>query len=200
MDKLPNTEVTALDMMAVSQAQHHQRFISFSTREGRYGYKTMQRLAGAYTEDGVILHQHRQERLLNKKVGLYPEYLAFTHNLEGCPRQLLNYLLFYELDEEGGYRFNMQTRARFREFCQLMGGKRYSDGAIAKAHRTLASSNVTQNITRSRYMMNALFIGHGNEDMRRVQVNQYSKHLIRKERHTTLSFLPQYSIENLRAA
>lgn len=176
----------------IDTVARHKHFISNSTKEGRYGYKKVERLTGEFDAgDGIRLLQRSHEKLLDKKVSLYPEYIAYTIGLEGCPRQLLDYLLFYELREDGRYRFNKQTIGRFQRFVSSLGARQYTESTIKKAHRTLVDMNLTLNVDRGVYMMNPMVYDPGSQDLRRMRINEYSRHLLDDGKDTTLQFYPR---------
>lgn len=176
-----------------NRREQHSRFLSFSTREGRFQKKSTERTIGKsqVSSDYVKLERAR-EQVLENKVCIRPEYLAVSFNLEGCPRQLLDYIVHHELSPiKNTCRLNEQTISRFTEFCALF-GKSYSPGTIRKSIRTLVENNAIQNVSRGVYMVNPLIASCGNYDMRRALINDYSKLLIDKGKDAILDFLPLY--------
>lgn len=192
--KKNSTQASLLTDEEIDVLTRHQRFINISTKDGRYRYKKIERLTGEFDSAGIKLLERTQEKVLDKKLSFCPEYVAYTMALEGCPRQLLDYLLFYEVrQQDGKYRFNKQTIARFQTFTDSLGPKQYTESTIKKAHRTLVDRNLALNVNHGLYMMNPMVYDPGSQDLRRQRINEYSRCLIDSGKNTTLQFLPRVS-------
>lgn len=191
-------KIDPLRLIADGSGEHrrrqHSTFLKFSTREGRYGTKRIDRTIGKHrAKSGFVSLERAQEQLLETKLCIYPEYLAATHDLEGCPRQLFNYIIAHELNPlDNTYLFNEQTISRFKEYCSLLSEKRHTDATIRKANRILVEKNIIQNVKRGLYMVNPLFACCSTQDMRRMLINKYSLLLIDKGKSAILDFLPVY--------
>lgn len=185
---------TNLDQGGLKTHLSHRSFQDHALRSHHFKKKKMKRIADAY-EDRILLHTHTQEAILEPKVSLYPEFNAYTFHLEGCPRKLLLYIIFYEADRDSlRFKYNAHMRARFVEYCNLF-GKKYTDSAIVQGFKELVRFNTILSFDdRGDYMLNPMLAGNSVEARRRERINQYCQKLIEKGWDTSADFYPVYRI------
>jgi hypothetical protein len=173
----------------------HLEFLTFLLgAERNYKKKNLERSLSVHKEpvDGVNLINRNQESVLEPRVTLNPEFLAFTFSLEGCPRKLLNYILFYEMDvRTGTFRFNAHVIDRFKDFCDLF-GQCYQNGVVKQGMQALVERNIAVNIQRGLYIINPLVAGGKKLDDRKRLVNEYSNLLREKGCDPVIDFFPRY--------
>jgi hypothetical protein len=174
------------------KVNHHQYRV-FCTRDGRYCNKRMRRSLRSKLSEGIRIPLYVQETVLGGKVSFYPEAAAFTFYLDGCPRILFNYLVFFELNVDiGRFKWNPQVMERFITHCSLF-KKEYRDTAIKQALRRLVKDNIVLNYKRGEYLINPLITGGSNEAGRRDLIKKYTAHLIKKGKDPDIDFYPLYS-------
>jgi len=170
----------------------HNAFLDHARRTFRYKRKKMSRTTDA-VEDGVLHLMKLEDNFLEPKVTLHPEFVAFAFHLEGVPRKLLLYIIFYELNVDTcRFHLNAQMIYRFHEFCALFGGKRHPDSVVTQAKKRLVKMNIMQSVAKGQYMVNPLIIGGASKYLRTELINKYSFHLIEKGRDTSSDFYPRY--------
>lgn len=173
----------------------HLEFVSFLLNsEHGYKKKNLERSLSVHADpkDNIKLLTRKQESILEPRVSLNPEFLAFTFTLEGCPRKLLNYVLFYEMEmRTGAFRFNSQVVDNFRSFCELF-DESYQAGVIKQAMQTLVEKNIALNIKRGHYIINPMLTGGKKLEDRKRLVNEYSNLLRNKGCDTVFDFFPKY--------
>lgn len=184
--------MTARDAKAQRVSNHHE-FIKFCRHSDRYISSKMNRNI-AYKEgsDGIKVPVTKQELLLENKVHLHPESVAFLFHIEGCPRKLLMYIIYFELDVSSCmFKFNAQTIQSFKSYCMLFGAG-YETSVIKKAIRELVAANTVCNDSRGKYMVNPLLIGGKTQDTRRELIHKYDSLNLRKKRDPVMQLYPVY--------
>jgi hypothetical protein len=184
--------MTSRDARAQRITDHHE-FIKFCRHSNRYVSSKMTRNVAYKTDrDGIKVPIAKQELLLENKIYLHPESAAFLFHIEGCPRKLLMYIIYFELDVSFCiFKFNAQTIQSFKSYCNLFGGG-YETSVIKKAIRELVDRNLVCNVSRGKYMVNPLLIGGKTRDGRRELIYQYDDLGLRKKKDAVLQLYPVY--------
>jgi hypothetical protein len=190
--KTNETIETALSEKGIKARLLHRGFQEHAKRTYRFKRKKMKRTMDA-VEEGILLLMKYEDQFLEPKVSLHPEFIAYTFHLEGVPRKLLMYIIFYELNTSNcRFILNAQMIYRFHEFCAMFGGKRHPDQVVKQAQKRLVKMNIMTSVERGEYMLNPLIAGGSTESRRRELINQYSMHLIEKGKDTSSDFYPVY--------
>lgn len=135
------------------------------------------------------------DRYITLTLKLHPEFAAFIFHIEGCAKNLLFYIVMYNLDHDTGhYSFNVQVRDHFNKYCQELFGTIYKGTTIDQAHRSLEENNITCNLKKGTYFLNPLVAGGKTETVRRCLINDYTKLLQSKVQKDAFKDLyPKYS-------
>jgi hypothetical protein len=145
--------------------------------------------------EGITMLNKTTEKFITPELNLHPEAVAFLFYVEGCAKNLLFYLVLYELNNHTGhYPFNAQIVSRFKSYAADLFGREYTEDTIQQAHRKLEQNNVTANISKGKYFLNPLVAGGKSEAARRSLISDYSKLLNSKPQKDP--FMDLYPIYN----
>jgi hypothetical protein len=132
--------------------------------------------------NGFIDLLYVDDRYITPTLKLHPEFAAFIFHIDACAKNLLFYIIMYELNHETGhYSFNVQVRDHFNKYCEELFGTSYKDTTINQAHRSLEEHNITCNVKRGTYFLNPLVAGGKTETLRRNLLNSYTNLLQNKD-------------------
>ena len=147
--------------------------------------------------DGFIDLKYVDDKYITPTLKLHPEFAAFVFHIDGCAKNLLFYIVMYNLDHQTGYySFNVQVRDHFNKYCQELFGTTYKDTTIKQAHRTLEEHNITCNLKKGTYFLNPLVAGGKTETVRRELINAYTKLLQSKiQKDAFKDLYPKYSLK-----
>lgn len=173
----------------------HKSFIQYSLETGRVSYSKMNKpMKLNISKEGIIMFQYRNQQLLNTRLKLYPEALAYMFHLEGCPRKLLMFILLYKVDARTGeFKCNPLMWEHFKEYCQLFKSS-FKDDVLKQGLRKLVDMNIVCNVKRGTYMLNPFVYGGNNEAGRRELIHTYCRLLQRKGKDLQQDFYPIYDI------
>lgn len=145
--------------------------------------------------EGFTMVNKVNDKFITPELNLHPEAASFLFHVEGCAKNLLFYLVLYELNNHTGhYPFNAQIVSRFKSYAGELFGREYTEETIQQAHRKLEQSNVTANISKGKYFLNPLIAGGKSEAARRSLISDYSKLLNSKPQKDP--FMDLYPIYN----
>ena len=138
------------------------------------------------------------DRFITPTLKLHPEFAAFIFHIDGCAKNLLFYIVMYNLDHETGhYSFNVQVRDHFNKYSQELFGTSYKDTTINQAHRSLEEHNITCNLKKGTYFLNPLVAGGKTETTRRSLINLYTELLQSKDQKNSFTDIyPVYIKKN----
>jgi hypothetical protein len=175
-----NTPVDLSDI-----GKKHYKVQNFIKKESHYfkKYRKYERTIGEIkSEDIIVAHLKQSERILLKKILLYPEAVPFLFSLEGCPQKLFYYILLFELDyKTGTFYFNESVIKKFIDFCSLLNFV-YKPSVIKQAIKNLSANNIVLSIKRMEYKMNPMITGSYSDYERTKLINEYSISLIHKRK------------------
>jgi hypothetical protein len=147
--------------------------------------------------EGITTLNRAETKFITPELNLHPEAAAFLFHLEGCAKNLLFYLVLYELNNQTGhYPFNAQIVSRFKTYAGDLFKNEYTEDTIQQAHRKLEQKNVTANISKGKYFLNPLVAGGKSEAARRSLISEYSRLLNSKPQKD--AFTDLYPIYNPR--
>ncbi len=180
------------------QQEHHQftnEFILNEVNEVGYKSKSMNRIIGMRRSEGVNLPKEQNIKFSNIGVSIYPEFLPYIMNLEGCAAKLITYLLLFRVKPNlGVFKWNEEVITEFIRCCQAAKPTKapYKLETVKKAIRVLVKNNLVCSVERGRYIINPLMAAP-NEAVRRQLINDYSKALLKKRKHVDDRFFPMYN-------
>ena len=177
-------------------AKKHSDVQNFIREESVYfkKYRKYERTISKISDGDIVLGTIKQdERILLKKILLYPEAIPFLFSLEGCPQKLFYYILLFELDYKTGvFLFNASTIKKFTDFCRII-NICYKESAIKQAIKQLSASNIVLSIKRGQYKMNPMITGSYSDYERTKLINEYSLALINKRKEAESIYSTLYN-------
>lgn len=185
-----------------SNFYRHKEFIKHLCRKAINGKRMPKFKAKIYSRpigenppdaNGIIMPNNFNDKLLIPELNLHPEAVAFLFYVDGCAKNLLFYLILFELDNlSGRYSFNAQVVNDYKNYVEQFFDKQYSDSTIKQEHRKLESLNITVNVSYGKYFLNPLISGGKNESSRRNLLCEYSKVLLSKSKKDVFEDLYPY--------
>lgn len=137
-----------------------------------------------------------REYLMNPILRFHPESVAFLFHLEGCPKNLLLFILTHKLDYiTGRYSFKSIEKEQFREFSRELFGTEYSLSTVNQGHRVLVGANACICLSYGSYALNPLIAGGDNADQRRMLFLEYSRLLDKKGGDLLANIYPVFKQE-----
>lgn len=144
-------------------------------------------------EDGFNSIERSTHHLLESRISLCAEALAYLYHLDGCAKNLLLYIISREVDlNTGRFPYNKQVADRFSIYCHSICGKKYSSETVKKAVKTLIDLNCMINVNRGSYFMNPMLVGGYGESHRRHLINLYTAELRLKGKAVDVNLFPKY--------
>ena len=119
-DTIPYTLSDVTDIFA--SVNKHKEFLKFTLHNQRMVTKKVERIVSYDIDldyDIVAVKDKVEERLLLKKLVLYPEAIPYLFNLEGCPKKLFLFLLLFRQRREDEFLFNSSVISLFMQFCEI---------------------------------------------------------------------------------
>jgi hypothetical protein len=177
--------VAIIDLAPV--ALRHAQLQKFIKEESLFfnKYKKYSRSIHVLKDEDIIVGTVQQdEKILLKKILLYPEAIPFLFTLEGCPQKLFYFILLFELEyKTGTFAFNASTIRKFMDFCKIL-NLNYKESAIKQAIKELSANNTVLSVKRGMYKMNPMITGSYSDYERTKLINEYSLDLINKKKDT----------------
>lgn len=172
----------------------HSEFVRYCRNTGRFSVGTTSRaMRHKIDTEKIVIPELKTDSLLEKAVSLHPEAAAFLFHMEGCPRKLLMYLMFFEVDLDTClFRFNASVIKSFADYC-MMFGPAYADKVVKKAIGQLTRRNAILSTARGTYMVNPLLYGGKVPATRRELINKYGSLLIKKRKEVVKYCYPIYT-------
>ncbi len=150
------------------------------------------------TADNITIPETTEEKISKNGIVFYPEFLEFIFFIEGVPKRLLLFLIYYYVNPKSNhFLFNKHVLNDFNRYCKIISGKDHPDKSVELGLRDLVSFNTIQNIKRGTYMLNPTIACSGSHDMRRNLINQYSVLLVTKQKDPVIDFYPRYKSSNI---
>ncbi len=131
-----------------------------------------------------------EDRLMIKRLILYPEAIPYLFNLEGCPKKLFLFLLLFRIDIQGEFPFNSSVISLFKQLCELY-PPIYSEDTVKQAMKHLRAQNIVLNLRKGVNMINPM-ITSGNTEQDRIRlIGEYNFQLLQQGLNTTKDFYPR---------
>lgn len=166
--------------------------IEVSTKDG---YKSETK---SFDKGQIIVPKMMNDMISKDTIKMAPEGFVFLLSLEGCPKNLLLFLILMKVKRGRGenplinFPFNKQVRDQFNDFCELTLGERYREGTIDKAITELKLKNAIVTNARCLYYLNPLIIAGVTYKEKNSALYKYSVILLQKKKDTILDFYPKY--------
>ena len=170
----------------------HKEFIKFTLHHQHMVTKKIVRIT-SYDDmaDEIILPKTKiEEKLLFKKLVLYPEAIPYLFNLEGCPKKLFLYLLLFRHQRKDEFLFSSSDIALFIQFCELY-PPIYSEDTVKQAMKHLRGQNIVLNARKGFNRLNPMITG-GTSDKDRIRlIHEYSFQLLQQGLNSVEGFYPK---------
>jgi hypothetical protein len=133
------------------------------------------------------------EILLDPPMKLHTEAVPFLFHINGCPKNLLLYIVAKRLDVyRGRYAFNNLTIQEFIFYAKDFFGTTYTTNTVKQAHRELIDYNVCLNVKQGEYFLNPRLAGGKGVDGRRALEKEYTELLKNKGLDHLVGLYPVY--------
>jgi hypothetical protein len=160
---------------------------------GKYALAKFDRVISYRQSDNVTMPETAEEKVSKNGVVLYPELMEYIFHLEGLPKRLLLFIIYYYVDfTTNQFLFNHQVIKDFNRYSQVMSGKGHPDRVVKDSIRALVEMNIVLNMKKGVYMLNPMIAGGKSFDTRRVSIKEYSKLLVDKGKDPVIDFYPKY--------
>ena len=143
---------------------------------------------------GVTHLEYSKDSFSTNGIKIHPEFFAYTYFLDGCPRLLLNYIIFYRVNMTTcEFVFNQNVVDDFIEYCNIIEGveNAYKVSVVKSALSTLVNHNIIDNRKQSLYMINPVICGGTTTADRRELIKKYSINLINSNKNVIAKFYPR---------
>ena len=181
----------------LNQDQKHKKVLrEFTFNDHRaviYTGKKIDRSKSLSKYQGILIPVPSNETVSSEGRTIYPEFLEYCYSLEGCPKKLLLYLMFHQVDLKScEFTFNDQTIHAFKSYHTIVCNHRkpYTTNAIKSALRMLVKVNVSTCVKRGKYMLNPMIMGGMSSSHRRSLIIAYSFKLLMKDKDVSTHFYP----------
>lgn len=178
---------------------HHDKFVDYMSKPKargewpRYKKYRYQRTIGVAKSGGINSLVTSSEVLLDPPLKLHTEAVSFLFHINGCPKNLLLYIVARKLDVyTGRYAFNNLTIQEFISYAQDFFGTIYTVNTVKQAHRELVNYNVCLNVRQGEYFLNPRLSGGKGVDGRRALEKEYTKLLESKGLDHLVGIYPVY--------
>jgi hypothetical protein len=140
---------------------------------------------------GIKIPLNVDEKVSKNGILIHPELLEFIFQLDGIPKKLLLYLMFYCVKSRTNkFLFNTLVVSDFNKYSLVVTEKVYSKSNVLQGLRRLVKLNIIQNVKKGSYMLNPL-IGTGSWNNRRILISEYSTLLHNKGKDPMIDFYPK---------
>lgn len=178
---------------------HHDKFIDYLSKPvargewARFKKSRYQRTIGISKSGGINSLVTSSEVLLDPPIKLHTESVSFLFHVNGCPKNLLLYIVARKLDVyTGRYAFNNLTIQEFISYSLNFFGTTYTVNTVKQAHRELVNYNICLNVRHGEYFLNPRLAGGKGVDGRRALEKEYTKLLEGKGLDHLVSIYPVY--------
>jgi hypothetical protein len=186
--------------LANSVSQHHIKFVDFMSKPSskgewvRFKKSRYQRTIGVIKSGGINSLVTSDEILLDPPLKLHAEAISFLFHINGCPKNLLLFIVARKLDPHTGrYSLNNLTIQEFISYAKNFFCTTYTVNTVRQAHRELINSNVCINVKQGEYFLNPKLAGGKGIDGRRVLEKEYTELLKNKNLNHLESLYAVYS-------
>lgn len=124
--------------------------------------------SGYVDDEGIILPDYKSIKVSNSYVKRYRDALFKIIKLQGCPRNLVDWLVD-QMDEKTNHIYNTQyTRSDFLRYVAkyTKGQVKYSDGTVKNAFVELEKRSLLIKVNKGVYQVNPEYFFIGSEDER----------------------------------
>lgn len=178
---------------------HHNKFIDYLSKPtargewSRFKKSRYQRTIGVVKADGINTLVTSSEVLLDPPIKLHTEAVSFLFHVNGCPKNLLLFIVARKLDVyTGRYTFNNLTIQEFISYALDFFGTTYTANTVKQAHRELVNYNICLNVRQGEYFLNPRLAGGKGVDGRRALEKEYTMLLEGKHLDHLLGIYPVY--------
>jgi hypothetical protein len=181
-------------------AIHKEVFKGFTCNKNlprHYKYDKVRRTVSSRNDKGTNLLEYTEERVTKNGITFYPELLEYIFYLEGIPKKLFLFLVFYYVNPKTNeFLFNPHTIKDFNNFCDVTGQKTHTETSVKQALEALKKTNIVVSRNRGIYMLNPVIAGGESHDARKRLIIQYSNLLSSKNKDVIIDFYPVYNLKD----